>query len=196
MPSANSINSLQKKKLRLTAFYLSCCFYFFSCTNNIKDIPTIGKKQISIEEGRQIESYYSMDAKVKAKLTSPYMLRHIIDSTYVEFPKTLHVDFYNDTMKVESKLDALYGKYREFEHKVFLKDSVVVKNILKGDTLHCDELWWDQNTQKFYTDKKVRINTKDKIIFGSGLEAAQNFSWYVINQISGTILTSGNELPK
>ena len=177
--------------------FLSPLYFFLnSCTNNVKDIPTIGKKQISIEEGKQIESYYSQDAKVKAKLTAPYLLRHLVDSTYIEFPKTLHVDFYNDTMTVESKLDALYGKYREYEHKVFLRDSVVVRNILKGDTLHCDELWWDQNTQKFHTDKKVRINTKDKIIFGTGLEAAQNFSWYVINQITGTILTPENGLPK
>lgn len=195
MPSANSIGKTQKRFFWLMPFTV-CFFSFFACTNDIKDIPTIGKKQISIEEGKQIESYYSSDAKVKAKLTAPYLLRHIVDSVYVEFPKTLHVDFYNDTMKVESKLDALYGKYREFEHKVFLRDSVVVKNILKGDTLHCDELWWDQNTQKFYTDKKVRINTKDKIIFGTGLEAAQNFSWYVINQVNGIIMTSGNELPK
>jgi LPS export ABC transporter protein LptC len=172
--------------------------YFFSggCVNNLKDIPTIGKKQTSIEEGKQIESFYSQDAKVKAKLTAPYMLRHLLDSTFVEFPKTLHVDFYNDTMIIESKLDALYGKYREFENKVFLRDSVVVRNILKGDTLHCDELWWDQKTQKFYTDKKVRINTKDKIIFGTGLEAAQNFSWYIIQHITGTILTPENGLPK
>ena len=195
MPSAGSINKIQKRLLGLMLFSAFGVFDF-SCTNDIKDIPTIGKKQISIEEGKQIESYYSVDAKVKAKLTAPYLLRHITDSVYVEFPKTLHVDFYNDTMKIESKLDALYGKYREFEHKVFLRDSVVVQNVLKGDTLHCDELWWDQNTQKFYTDKKVRINTKDKIIFGTGLEAAQNFSWYVINRVTGTIMTSDNAFPK
>ena len=186
----------RRKYVELMALLLLVYFFCGSCVNNPKDIPTIGKKQISIEEGKQIESFYSQGAKVKAKLTAPYMLRHLTDSTYVEFPKTLHVDFYNDTMIVESKLDALYGKYREFENKVFLKDSVVVRNILKGDTLHCDELWWDQRTQKFYTDKKVRINTKDKIIFGTGLEAAQNFSWYVIQQITGTILTPENGLPK
>lgn len=167
-----------------------------ACTNNMKDIPDYGKRQVSIEEGKQIESYYSMGAKVKAKLTAPYMLRHIQDSTYIEFPKSLHVDFYNDSMKVESKLDAMYGKYREYEHKVFLKDSVISINILKGDTLHCDELWWDQSTQKFYTDKKVRINTKDKVIYGTGLEAASNFSWYVILHPTGALLAPDNGLPK
>jgi LPS export ABC transporter protein LptC len=172
------------------------CIFLYSCENNMNKIPAYRKKQIAVEEGKQIETYYSQNAKVKAKLTSPYMLRYQTDSPYVEFPRTLHVDFYNDSMKVESKMDALYGKYRQYENKVFLKDSVVVKNILKGDTLHCDELWWDQNTQKFYTDKPVRINTKDKILFGTGLEAAQNFSWYVLKQISGTILTPENGLPK
>lgn len=178
------------------AFVPFCFFCIFSCTNNIKDIPIIGKKQLTIEEGWNIESYYSLEAKMKAKLTAPYMIRHITDSIYVEFPKSLHVDFFNDSLIIDSKLDALYGKYREFERKVFLKDSVVVKNIVKGDTLHCDELWWDQDKQKFYTDKKVRINTKDKIILGTGLEAAQNFSWYVIHQVTGQIMTSGNEIPK
>jgi LPS export ABC transporter protein LptC len=192
MPSVSSIDKL----IRVIALALSGCWLFFisACTNNLKDIPTVGKKQTSTEEGTHILSYYSNDARVKALLTAPYMLRHITDSTYVEFPKTLHVDFYNDSLKIESKLDAHYGKYRELEQKVFLKDSVVVRNILKGDTLHCDELWWDKNTQKFYTDKKVRINTKDKIIFGTGLEAGQDFSWYVIGKVTGTIMTRDNGL--
>ncbi len=185
-----------RKYTGLMAVLFIAYFFSASCVNNPKDIPAFREKQVSTEQGNQIESFYSQNAKVKAKLTAPSMLRHLTDSTYVEFPKTLHVDFFNDSMIVESKLDALYGKYREYENKVFLRDSVVVRNILKGDTLHCDELWWDQRTQKFYTDKKVRINTKDKVIFGTGLEAAQNFSWYVIRQITGTIMTPENGLPK
>ncbi len=43
------------------------------------------------------------------------------------FPGTLHVDFYNDSMQVESQLDAHYGKYLQNQDKVFLRDSVVVK---------------------------------------------------------------------
>ena len=151
---------------------------------------------MGVEQGTHIESYYSQNSKVKAKLTAPLMLRYESDSVYTEFPKTLHVDFYNDTMNVESRMDAMYGKYFQYQHKVFLRDSVVVKNILKGDTLHCDELWWDQNTHKYYTDKNVRINTKDKILFGKGMEAAEDFSWYVLRQPTGSLLTPANGLPK
>ncbi len=116
------------------------------------------------------------------------MLRYNTDTVYTEFPKTLHVDFYNDSTKVESQLDALYAKYFESLNKVFLRDSVTIFNI-KGDTLRTPELWWDQIQKKFYTDKQVRIQTKDKHIYGGkGLEAGQDFSWYIIKQPTGTVL--------
>ena len=71
---------------------------------------------------------------------------------------------------------------------MFLRDSVVVINIVKGDTLRTSELWWDQKTEKFYTDKPVRIYQPDKTIFGTGLEAAQDFKSYDIFKITGTVL--------
>ena len=163
------------------------------------------------EEGDSITAYLSeagmemggLQAKVKGKLTAPYMLHYQrVDSPYFEFPRTLHVDFFKDSVKVnetpvvESKLDALYGKYLPSQEKVYLRDSVVVKNILKGDTLHCKYLWWDQHTQRFSTDDPVRINTPDKILYGNGMEADQNFRWYTIRKMTGIILTAGNNIPK
>ena len=83
---------------------------------------------------KDVDIIYSLGEKTKAKLTAPYMLRHQESTPYVEFTKTLHTDFFDDSLRIESKLDAHYGKYMEAESKVFLKDSVVVFNA-KGDTL-------------------------------------------------------------
>ena len=163
------------------------------------------------EEGTNIQAFLSetgmdmgqLEARVKGKLRSPYMLHYQrTDSPYFEFPRTLHVDFYQDSVYanqkpvIESQLDARYGKYLPNQDKVFLKDSVVVKNILKGDTLHCKYLWWDQHTQRFSTEDSVQINEKDKILRGTGMEADQNFRWHTIKHMTGIIMTSGNNLPK
>jgi len=173
-------------KSRFFLLFGVCCFFLLSCENNEKELPQFRKKQVSVDEGKSITAFMSENAKVKAQLTSPYMLRSEVDSPYIEFPRTLHVDFYNDSMVIESLLDARYGKWREIESKVFLKDSVVVKNVLKGDTLYCRELWWDQKAEKFYTDKPVRIHKKGgTIIYGTGFEAPQDFSGYTIFQIKG-----------
>lgn len=169
-----------------TAVLLICIFTVPACSNDLKDIKALTEKRTSVEEGYQIESYLSQQSKMKAKLTAPLMKRYQTDTPYTEFPKTLHVDFYDDSLHIESKLDAHYGKYRESEQKVFLKDSVVISN-MKGDTLWCRELWWDQNTQHFYTDKAVRIRQPDKIIFGTGLTASQTLSPWTIFKVSGIL---------
>ena len=177
-----SVNSISRGLL--------ICLLFTGCGDKAKEAAApVGHTGPVPEEGRQIESYLSEAAKVKGKLTAPYMLRYQrADTPYAEFPRSLHVDFYNDSMRIESQLDALYGKYLQNQNKVYLRDSVVVKNILKGDTLHCKELWWDQTTQKFTTDKPVAIYTKEKILFGTGMEADQNFRFYTIKHLTGSTL--------
>jgi LPS export ABC transporter protein LptC len=173
-------------KIRIAATLCAGCIFFISCENDINEVQNLSKKTIAVEEGVNIESFMSQAGKMKARLTAPIMHRYQTDSPYVEFPKSLHVDFYNDTLGIDSRLDARYGKYRESENKVLLRDSVIIYSI-SGDTLWCQELWWNQQTEKFYTDKPVRIHKKDKTVINGqhGLEAAQNFSWYVIYNNTG-----------
>ena len=116
------------------------------------------------------------------------MKRYTLDSTYLEFSRSLHVNFYDSAGKVESQVDALYGKYLETQSKVYLRDSVVAFNV-KGDTLRTPDLWWDQNNKKFYTDKVVRFKSASKIIYGGkGFEADQDLSNYTIFQPTGIII--------
>src|SRR5437868_1900136 len=96
--------------------YLLLC----SCENDMKDIKAITTKRISVEEVLKIEVFYSQEGKMKARLMAPFAKRFVTDSAYWEFPKSLHVDFYDDSLRIESKLDSRYGRYMENEHKVFL----------------------------------------------------------------------------
>ena len=161
-----------------------------ACENDVKQIDSLLQKKTGVEEAVDVTSFMSQDGLMKAKLTAPFMLRYMIDTPYLEFPHKLHVDFYNDTGRVESTLDAKYARYKENERKVYLRDSVRVINVINGDTLKTEELWWDQELQEFYTDKPVAVHQKDKTIFGqSGLRAAQNFSWYTFFGTTGTVLS-------
>ena len=148
--------------------------FFSACENDPKEIEDWTKKAELREEAKTIESYLSQSGVMKAKLTAPLMYRYQRDTIYTEFPNTLHVDFYDDSVRVESWLTANYGIYYDNLNKVFLRDSVTVINN-EGDTLRTPELWWDQNSQKFYTDKPARLDGKDKHLTGTqGLEATQD----------------------
>jgi LPS export ABC transporter protein LptC len=187
---------LRSYKVLLTAL-LAGCFFIVSCENDEKKIDLLLKKKTGIEEALKVETLYSQSGKLKAKLNSPYMLRYLVDSPYIEFPRTLYVEFFNDSGKVESVLTARYAKYRENERKVFLRDSVRVINIIHHDTLLTSELWWDQEKQEFFTDKPVEVRQPDKTMFPqSGLRAKQDLSEYYFYNNKGTIVMPKEGLPE
>jgi LPS export ABC transporter protein LptC len=193
MPFANTtveLLNMSDRNRSIPVFFLALLVIVFcitSCENDIKVIQAMGQKKTGVEEGTTIESFLSQDGKMKARLTAPTMLRYLNDTQRIVFPKTMHVDFYNDSLKIESTLFAKYGTYLEGEHKVFLKDSVVVINI-KGDTLRTEELWWDQNRQLFYTDKPAYIRQPEQRFDGLyGMQADQNFRKWTLFQASGAL---------
>ena len=176
--------------LLLVAFFLS------SCENDEKVINDLTKKVIMQEEAINMESYFSQDGKMKARLKAPLMLRVQADTLYVEFPNTLHVDFYDSSTTIETRLDCLYGKYFEGLNKVYLRDSVVVITV-KGDTLKSPDLWWDQNTKLFYTDKYAIYHGKgNNIRGGKGMVATQDLNSITFNYPTGIIQRSENGFPK
>ena len=190
------INSFLYKNLFYAAAFSTGCCFVFSCENDVRAINNLTKKVVMREEAIHVESYLSEKGSLKAKLTAPLMYRVEADTIYVEFPKALHVDFYNDSAKIETRLDCKYGKYFENLNKVYLRDSVVVINI-KGDTLKSPDLWWDQDTKLFYTDKYAIYHGVNKNIYGGkGLTATQDLSSITFLQPTGTVKVSENGFPK
>lgn len=169
------------------------CFFMFSCVNDEKKVQELFEKKLGIDEAIDIVSYMSQSGKMKARLTSPLMIRYQDSMPRMEFPKTLHVDFYDDSIAIQSQLDANFAQYFESLNKVFLKDSVRVFNA-QGDTLFCQELWWDQPEARFHTDKPVRIHKPGTIIIGVGLTAPQDFKTFTMYKITNSVLRIKDEL--
>ena len=101
----------------------------------------------------------------------------MVDSSFMEFPNTLHVDFYNDSIKIESTLDAMYAKYLESQKKIFLKDSVMVINLQTGDTLKSQELWWEVRLHPTFLLLVVLVLLVLQLVSSGG-----TFPWQTIPQ--------------
>ena len=176
--NANMINTLFYKNTKLAVALLSSCFFMLACENNVNDVQALSARIGGIDVGKDVSIFISTDGKMTAKLMAPLMRKYLLDSgRMIEFPNTIKVDFYKDSLHIESKLSADYANYKEEENKVFLKDNVIVYNVL-GDTLWCKEMIWDQNTNKFTTDKEVIVKQHNPIakIYGKGFEANQDLS--------------------
>lgn len=156
-----------------------------ACENDEQKVNAFFQKKIGRRSGRFYRKLYQSVRQNESKIDCTGFLRYQDTSNRIELPKTLHVDFYDSLKNIESRMDAMQAYYYESKNIVYLKDSIRVYNI-KGDTLFCRELTWDQNLEKFFTEKYVRIHTPDMIMHGEGLSAPQDFKTFEIYKITNS----------
>ncbi len=172
-------------KFRFTLLLFMLMAALCSCENSINEINRFSgqNKNLQIEQATDISTLMSQGGNMKAHLTAPLMNNYHVDTPYIEFPKGVHVDFYKDsTLLIESVVDAKYSRYFPNERKVLLQDSVVVHNLLTGDSLKTNEMWWDQGQQLFYGNKAVKMFIKNvQNLDGTGFTAKQDFSKYSLD---------------
>lgn len=161
-----------------------------ACENNVQEVTALTRKVLEVEEGKNIKAIFSRSANLAAYLTAPTMQRVKGDTQYVDFPNTIHVDFYNDLRVLQNVVTAKFARYYEGLNKVFLKDSVVVYNMV-GDTLLCQTLWWNQTEELFYTDDSVYIRSLTRNLRGTGFRSKSDFSKYTIDNVVGPVLLPG-----
>jgi lipopolysaccharide export system protein LptC len=126
---------------------------------------------------------------VRVKIVSPELKEFpVADSLEpkTEFPQGLVATFYNKSMEVESTLVAGYAIYHT-QRKLFeASKDVVIKNFTQEQELHTDMLWWDENSERIWSDRAVTIITSSGTTYGdSGFESDQSFSKYDIYRSHG-----------
>ena len=65
-----------------------------------------------------------------------------------------------------------------------LMGNVHIQN-LKGEQFDTELLYWDQRTQRIYSDEFIRIEQPDRIITGHGFESNQQMTVYTIRKPEG-----------
>ena len=161
---------------------------FYSCETDISQVKQMTNHADAAEEnGKEIEIVYSDSGKVKARIIAPALIKKNKEEGVTEFPQGLRLYIYNDSMKLESKLSANYGIANDTKEELLVRDNVVVVSI-EGKKLNSEELIWRRKAKKIFSDKFVKITTKDEIIYGKGFESDEDFGNYMIRQVTGTIV--------
>lgn len=168
----------------------------FSCRNSSKEIDAVvSKSTLQEDKAEDVIIIYSKDAKVQARLFAKEFVRNeVAKPPYTDMRKGLKVEFYDDSARIKNTLVAKYARYYEKDQNILLRDSIVIVN-KKGEQLSTEELVWNQKLRKFYTEKFVRIKTPDQIMYGDGMEANEDFSWYQITNIKGIIQVNKAQVP-
>lgn len=164
--------------------FISFLFYMSACSDYAKQ--NVAKMMqsdtlIYTQEADNVTINYTDSGALKARITAKKLLGFKRDGNdIVKMPKGIVANFYNDEGEIESFLTAEYGISYQTQKLTEVSRNVVVRNN-KGEKLNTEKLIWDQKKQIIYTDKFVRITTKDEMLTGEGMESKQDFSnWHII----------------
>lgn len=177
-------------------YYLLCitiALCFTSCENNMNTVSLITSQDKNLQDVEDNASiFYTDSAKTKFHLTAPRIENYEGADPYILFPKGIDIDFYNDSGRINGHLEAEYA-IRHLNTKLMEGDNNVRIVNQKGDRLNTEQLFWDENKHKIYTNKFVTIKTAREILYGNGLISNEDFTQYTITDLRGTIQVDNPE---
>ena len=162
------------------------CILLFSCSNDPKIIKTfVSSENLPSETIKEAELTYTEKGKVKVKIISQQIERYAASST-INFSGGIIVYFYNDSAIITSTLTAEEAIIDEKKEQMMAQVNVELVNH-KQEKLNTEQLIWDEKSNLIFTEKTVRITTKEEVIFGEGFESTPDFSSYKITNVRGSI---------
>lgn len=131
-----------------------------------------------LREMENIEMFYTEEDKVKVKMIAELVFE--FKNGDREFPKGVYLEFYDEFGRLESTLTANHAYFFKEKNQWRGRGKVEVKNMAKHEQLNTEELFWEPQKKKIFTDKFVTIKQQGDVIYGEGLDAMQDLSDYTI----------------
>lgn len=160
----------------------------FACGETPKETRQVfTQDDTAVEVGRDVEILYSDSALVRVRVTGPLLHNYVTrENPRQEFPGGIKMEFLEADLSIKSVLTAKNAIRKQDKGQITARDSVVMTTV-KQEKLETAELIWDEKTAKIYTDKFVKVTKPGEVIYGFGLEAEQDFSYWKIIVPKGRI---------
>ncbi len=164
----------------------------FSCNNTIEEVKEIGDlEEKPVKESFNVTYLRSINGELSNRLISPYVKQYKNGDAI--FPDGFVLEMLDSNLRVSARLEAKFGHVFSESKKMIARDSVVFRNVV-NEEIYTEELIWQQDSGRIYTDKFVKIKKKDVVILGKGFESNADFSKYVLKNITGEYYFNEDEI--
>ncbi|MCK6616103.1 MAG: LPS export ABC transporter periplasmic protein LptC [Cyclobacteriaceae bacterium] len=163
-----------------------------ACNTNENTQPLLYEGPL--RQAEHVEMFYSEAQVVKVKMLAD--LVYEFQNGDREFPKGIYLEFFDETGTLSSTLRANHAYYFKNEDQWRARGKVEVINLAKNEQLNTEELFWRPTKEEIHTESFVTIRMQNEVIYGEGLEAKQDMSFYTIKKPQGEFTIEENETPR
>ncbi len=133
------------------------------------------------ESAQNITITISDSGIVSFVVSTPILNRYASDTVnYTDCPEGITITSYTESGNKQAIITADYASYEN--NSVYrASKNVVIKDVIKGDTLETEEIIWDQRTRTIYSNALVKQKKADgSVNYGDGFTADERFTKYTI----------------
>lgn len=168
----------------------------FSCSNTSKEVRDfLASKNLPIAKATDAYHVYKDSGSITSKLITPLLLdfSNRKKHPYNEFPEGIKIISFEkkglDSITVVADYAIRYTKTVISE----LLGNVTVINHSEKTKLKTEQLFWDEKTNYYFSEKAFTLTTEKDTIYGVGFECKEDLSSHLAKKTTGNLQTSENQ---
>lgn len=170
------------------AFYAAVMFVLFpACSGKDKNLAEAITERDSLPSMRSlgVTTLISDSGITRYKIiTEEWTVFDKKDPPYWAFEKGVYLEKFDSLFRIDASIKADTAYYYEKKKLWELKGNVQIHS-QRGDKFSTQQLYWDENKKRIYSEKFIQIEQEDKMITGYGFESNQELTEYEIKNTTG-----------
>ena len=165
----------------------------FSCSNNTQKVRDfLADKNLPTGKAKDAYHVYKDSGRITSKLVSPLMydFSNRKQHPYSEFPEGIKIVNFDknglDSVTITGDYALSYSKTKISE----IRGNVIVLNHTDKSRLETAQLFWDETTMYFVSEKPFKLTKENDTIYGVGFECKDDLSKHLSKKTTGKLETS------
>jgi len=161
----------------MMATALAVAFVVYSCKSKLSVAEKLDLSVTPMQVVDDMEILQTKNGNVQMRVLADVMEKYQNDTiTFELFPKGLNVYAYTEDGVLESTIQSDNARHEKSRRgngqELWMAfGNVVIKNIVKQETMETDTIYWDQHNKEIYTDCYVRMYSPDGLMQGYGMRS-------------------------
>ena len=185
---------IKHKQILIRSITVICVtVMLFSCANSSQEVRNfLEEKNLPIGTAKDAYHVYKDSGRITSKLITPLMLdfTNRKKHPYKEFPSGIKIiNFENkglDSITITGNYALSFEKTSISE----IKGNVIVVNHRDSSRLETEQLFWDQTTNYFVSEKAFTLTKKNDTIYGIGFESKEDLTRHLAKKTTGKLETT------
>lgn len=180
------VDSLRRTTLKSRAvrlFALLFPLFISSCSNDMEKVKFFDRQSLPSQTLSNALVYRSAEGVLQVEVKAPSINKYEVPQPKTIYPQGVEVSFYGQGQTVDVNMKARYAVSWDDKGIMMARDSVVVVDFRSGDTIYLQNIIWNQNEHRVFSNQPVRAKNGQCITIGDSFHSDESFhNLQIVNQ--------------